>query len=206
MQEPLTLDVGLNRWTYFATREKDPKFSNVAKTVHTRDDYTCRYCSFRAFENMNVVNLNKNYLDNTMHNLITSCPLCTQCLFIEMTGKTGIGGGQLIHLPEMSQNDLNGLCHAIFCALAMQSNSQDKATNIYDSLKLRAQIIEQQWGTSLSDPVFMGQMIIDTPLGDVEKTSQEFLPSLRLLPSYEGYSSTVKTWIESTANRNSRTL
>ena len=206
MQTPLTLDIGINRWTYYSIRAMDPKFAPIANQIHHRDDFTCRYCSFRAFEYMNVVNANKNYLDNSIKNLMTACPLCTQCLFIEMAGKNGLGGGQLIYLPEISQNDLNGLCHALFCAMAMKSASQEKASQIFDSLKLRAQTIEQQWGTGLSDPNFMGQMIIDAPTGDIDKTCNEFLSSLRLLPSYEGFAMTVETWIKSSANRASRAL
>lgn len=205
MQATLTLDVGIGRWTYFSIRSSDAKFEPIAAQIYKRDDFTCRYCSFRAIENMSVVNLNKNYLDNSLPNLITSCPLCTQCLFIEMVGKNGCGGGQLIHLPEMSQNDLNGLCHAIFCALSLKSTSQSKATDLYNSLKLRAQAIEKQWGSSLSDPAFMGQMLIDTP-GNTTETNKDFLSSLRLLPNYDSFSDMINIWIESSTKKISRAL
>lgn len=205
MQIALTVDVGVERWSYFSLRARDPKFTDVAKTVWQRDHYTCRYCSFRAYHKLQVVNINGNYLDNRMTNLATACPLCSQCLFIEHAGRHDAGGGLMIYLPELSQNDLNGLCHALFCAIAMASHAQEHATRLYDSLKLRAQPIEKIWGKGLSQPNFLGQMLIDTPMKSPESMRRDILKDIRLLPSYEGFSSLLDLWISSSTSDRTQT-
>lgn len=199
MQLPLELNIGGTQWSYFTLRAKDPQFQKYAATVYARDNYTCQYCSFRAYTDMSVVNKDSNYNNNSTDNMVTACMLCTQCLFIEMVGKSGVGGGQLIYMPEITQNDLNGICHALFCAMALNANTRQKAESIYNSLKLRSMTIEKDWLPGLSNPSFMGQMIIDTPIKNRDIMQKNFLSSLRLLANYEGFASLIKTWLQSSS-------
>ena len=199
MQLPLELNIGGPQWSYYALRTQDPKFVPFAQSVYQRDNYACQYCSFRAYNDMTIVNKDGNYSDNSINNLITCCKLCVQCLFIETVGRSGVGGGQLIYMPEISQNDLNGICHALFCAMSLKSATQAKAESLYNSLKLRSMPIEKEWMSGLSSPSFMGQMLLDTPLPDRANTKRFILNSLRLLASYEGFAPLVKSWLESSS-------
>jgi intracellular multiplication protein IcmJ len=196
MQVPLELHIGGAQWSNFTIRSKDPKFAPFAQSIFQRDNYTCQYCSFRAFNDMTVVNKDGNYTNNSPENMMTACQICIQCLFIDAVGRSGVGGGQLIYLPEISQNDLNGICHALFCAMSLNTNSRSKAESIYNSFKLRSMCIEKEWMSGLSNPSFMGQMLLDTPLQDKDNVQKFMLSALRLLPSYEGFAHQIKSWIE----------
>lgn len=203
MEKPqLSLSLGGDSWHYFALRASDPNFEKFAIRVFERDGHTCVFCGFRAFEHMKVVNQNGNYLDNRFENLVTACPLCAQCLFLEMVGRDDSSGGQLILMDEISQNDLNGLCHAIFCAVVMSSSAKHKAQSLYDVLKLRAQLLERTYGAGLSDPAFMGQMIMDTPSAKQNPQIERLKSSLRLLPSLDAFSTVLRSWMLSGAMRN----
>lgn len=206
MQLRLELSLGVDKWTLYSIRSLDPKFKTIKENILNRDDYTCRYCSFRAFENMNIVNANGNYQDNNLANMVTSCPFCTQCHFIETVGKHETGSGTIIFMPEITQNDLNGLCHSIFCAMAINAQSKDIASHTYDSLKLRAQPVEKYIGSGNSNPAFLGQMLIDTPAAYKSNTAARLLPNLRLLPSYDEFLPIIKEWVKSSATRAMRTL
>ena len=56
---------------------------------------------------MEVINLDGNYKNNKVTNMVLACPLCAQCFFLEMIGKVANTGAILIYLPEISQEDLN---------------------------------------------------------------------------------------------------
>lgn len=200
MNYPLDLNVGAEAWHLFNTRRSDPAFQPFAKTIWARDDYRCQYCSFQSKTNLEVVNIDHNYLNNDPHNLITACPLCQQCLFIEMAGKLEIGGGVMIYLPEMTQNQLNALCHVLFCAVATSSSYMTKAHDILNNLRLRAQPVEQQYGENLSQPALLGQILIDTPASNMEEMKKNLFASLRLLPSMDKFDILIDDW---TANASS---
>ena len=91
--------------------------------------------------------------------MATSCCFCTQCLFLEAVGKNDYGGGTVIYLPEITQVELNGLCHVLFCAIANATNYRADAQTIYRSFKLRAQPVEEQIGEGMSNPNIAGTII-----------------------------------------------
>src|SRR5437773_7556116 len=157
----LQLAVNLNGWRIFVRRREDKAFLPVAEQVCQRDNFTCQYCGFQARQYQEVVNLDGNYNNNKLNNLITSCCFCSQCLFIESVGLDEMGGGQLVYLPEISQADLNSFCHVLFCAMENNTGYQDSAQSIYRSLKFRSQIIENKFGSGTSNPTIFGQMMVE---------------------------------------------
>ena len=189
----LQLAVNLGGWRIFARRKEDKAFLPVARRILERDAYTCRYCAFQAQDYQEVINLDGNYLNNTLSNMATACCFCSQCLFLQAVGLDEMSGGQLIYLPEVSQSDLNSFCHVLFCALGNNTSYQDTAQSIYRSLKFRSQVIENKYGAGTSNPSILGQMVIEYQTHDPELKT-EVLKDLRLLPSYVKFKVQLEAW------------
>lgn len=189
----LRLAVNLAGWRIFVRRKLDKAFLPVQQRVMERDGYTCQYCGFQAKEYQEVVNLDGNYSNNKLGNMVTACCFCSQCLFLESVGVDEMGGGQLIYMPEMSQSDLNSFCHVLFCAMENNTAYQDSAQAIYRSLKFRSQIIESKFGTGTSNPNVMGQIIIEAQSQTPEK-KVDILKDVRLLPSHTKFRIQLEAW------------
>ncbi|UTC24395.1 type IVB secretion system protein IcmJDotN [Candidatus Comchoanobacter bicostacola] len=191
---PLELKVGHGAYDLFATRNLDPAFERFAKQVKQRDRHMCRFCGFKSVSAMTVVNINHDYRDNKMSNLATSCPFCLQAHFIEAVGSLLPGGGTLIYLPEMTQNQLSALTHVCFAAIVNGSPHALDSDRYIRSLKLRSSPVEKQYGKHMSDPKFMGRMLIDTPVNDIEERKAIMLKDLRLLPSLKYFEKAILDW------------
>jgi intracellular multiplication protein IcmJ len=93
---PIKLNANPGGWRIYTARKSDPAFANFSKKILRRDNYTCQYCGFQAREYQEIVNLDQNYHNNKISNLVTACCFCTQCFFLESVGVSGYGGGTLI--------------------------------------------------------------------------------------------------------------
>lgn len=189
----LLLAANLSGWRAFVRRREDKGFLPIQKRVFERDQYTCQYCGFQAKEYQEVVNLDGNYANNKFSNMITACCFCSQCLFLQSVGVDEMGGGQLIYLPEITQNDLNSFCHVLFCAMENNTGYQESAQSIYRSLKFRSQIIENKFGSGTSNPVTMGQIIIEYR-SQTPKKKVDILKDMRLLPSQVKFKVQLDAW------------
>lgn len=192
----LQLAVNLSGWRVFVRRKADKAFQPIEKRVFERDAYTCQYCGFQAREFQEIVNIDGNYLNNKLSNMITACCFCSQCLFLESVGLDEMGGGQLIYLPEISQGDLNSFCHVLFCAMENNTGYQDSAQSIYRSLKFRSQIIENKLGSGTSNPNVVGQMVIEYQQQHPDQ-KVDLLKDMRLLPSQNKFKVQLEAWAAS---------
>lgn len=191
---PIKLAAIPEAWRLFSVRKADPAFQNFSRQVLERDQYTCQFCGFQAMQYQEIINLDNNYRNNKLSNLVTACCFCAQCFFLEVVGKDDYGGGALIYLPEIGQGDLNGFCHVLFCAMTNATNYRTDAQNIYRSLKMRSQIVEKQLGEGMSDPAILGRMLIDAPEKDRVRIADEVLAPLRLLPSNTKFNKQIEAW------------
>lgn len=185
-----------NNWRLFMLRKADPAFLAFQKKIHARDDYACGFCGFQAKEFLESVNVNGDYLDNKRDNLVTACGFCAQCFFLEAIGKSDFGGGVLIYLPEMQQNELNALCHTLFASMVFHLNDSASAKNIYRSLKLRSQIVEEKIGEGLSNPAQFGLMLIDAAHHKKSDVHDTLSKTLRLLPNMGRSSAEIIGWMQ----------
>ena len=190
----LQLRAQSSAWRIFTTRKADPAFLKFQESIFQRDNYTCQYCGFQARQFQQVVNKDNNYHNNKKDNLVTACVFCTQCLFIESINNNEYGGGTIIYLPEISQANLNGLCHVLFCAITNATSYRGDAQNIYRTLKFRAQAVEQVFGEGLSDPARLGQMLIDSPIENSDEVQKKIFKDVRLLPSRTRFSRQIDSW------------
>lgn len=197
----IKLIVDANSFTLYSTRNADKKFQTFKKKVLERDRYTCSYCGFRSKIHMSVINMDANYLNNKISNLVTACPYCAQCHFLPYVGKVNNTGGTLIHLPDMSQAQLNALCHTIFCLIHNDTKHSKLSDKVYKSLKLRGQVIEDYWGNDLSDPSMLAQMMIDTPGEKVKAVKSSLLKDIRLLPSIKAFKQQISDWSMNALNQ-----
>jgi intracellular multiplication protein IcmJ len=191
----LTLVARPGNWQLFVRRKADPAFLKFCERVLIRDNYTCQFCGFQARQFQEVINLDRNFLNTKFSNMITACCFCTQCFFLEAVGRNDYGGGRVIYLPEISQSDLDGLCHVLFCAIANASGYRTDAQTIYRNLKFRSQIVEQELGEGMSNPRMLGQVLIESE-EYVKKVDIQLLSNLRLLPSRTKFSVQIETWAE----------
>jgi intracellular multiplication protein IcmJ len=192
---PLQLNANPEGWRIFSARKADKAFLAFSKKVYRRDNYACQFCGFQAREYQEIINVDQNYFNNKLSNLATACCFCTQCFFLDAVGVGGYGGGTLIYMPEISQNNLDSFCHVLFCAIANDTGYKNTAQNIYRSFKLRAQAIEEQFGEGTSNPGIFGQLLIESR----SKESQYYdtlMNDLRLLPSRAAFRTQIERWAE----------
>ena len=195
---PLKLFIDPKSWHVFMQRKVDKKFISIQKKVFERDEYTCKFCGFQATKYQETINLDRDYTNNKPKNIVTACCFCSQCFFVSMIGKYGFGGGTLIYLPEMSQNELNAFCHVVFCAIENETSYKDTAQTVYRNLKFRSQAIEDKYGDNTSVPSVFGQLLIEVGDG-TEELSQNFLANLRILPVFEKFKQQLARWANSAA-------
>jgi len=189
----LQLSVTPGGWRLFISRKMDKGFAKFCERVWQRDNYTCQFCGFQAKQFQEVINIDRNYHNNKLSNMKTACCFCTQCLFLEAVGQGDYGGGTLIYLPEISQADLNGLCHVLFCAIANATDYRSDAQNVYRNLKLRSKIVEDKLGEAMSNPGLIGQMLLNVR-PDPKEPMPIWLQTLRLLPARAKFTKQIETW------------
>lgn len=191
------LNASLGNYSQFSSRKRNKTFRQLAQKIWQRDQYTCQFCGFQAKEYQEVVNYDQDYRRNTMSNMGTACCFCSQCFFLESLGEGGYGGGTVIYLPEISQNELDSLCHVLFCAMVNETNYKDSAQAIYRSLRLRSRIVEEKLGEGVSNPAVLGQLLIDYQSNNAGSDTSQLLHPLRLLASRGRFQKQVEYWAES---------
>lgn len=194
---PLKLDVNPQGWRLFMQRKQDPRFDAFSQKIFSRDAFTCQFCGLQSKKHQEVINRDQNYHNNKLSNLVTACGLCTQCFFLESVDS--YGGGLLIYLPEITQNHLNGLCHLLFTAMNNETEYKETAQNAYRHLKLRAQVIEDEWGEEMQQAAIFGQLIIESEHKALLK--QKIFSAVRLLPSRAGFRIQNADWSRAVATQ-----
>lgn len=162
--------------------------------VLARDDYTCKFCSFKAKKWQEVHHINDDHSNMSLSNLATACSFCHQCFHLGLAGSTA--GGMLIWLPEMTQIELNHLSRALFVAMRDdKSKVYAAASGLYMSLESRGVFMEQHFAAGASDPGVLGQAFLKMK-PDTYKDRGSFLKNIRLLPQRSRFEPQVKYWAE----------
>jgi intracellular multiplication protein IcmJ len=183
-------------WRLYSARKVDERFKLYERKILHRDRFTCQFCGFQARLFQEIINLDNDYSNNKLSNMVTSCCFCAQCFFIESVGVGGYGGGTLIYLPEFTQAELNSLCHVLFCAITNDTGYKSSAQNIYRSFKFRSQSVEEKFGEGTSDPAIFGQLMIDAGVKEEEVRAKLF-KNVLLLPSRAKFRKQIEKWAAS---------
>ncbi len=192
----LKLIASAGSWRLYSARKVDPRFKAFEQKIFQRDRYTCQFCGFQARTYQDVINLDGDYTNNKPANLVTACCFCAQCFFLESVGVGGYGGGNLVYVPELKQNEINSLCHVLFCAITNDTGYKNSAQSIYRSLKFRSQVVEEKFGEGTSDPAILGHLLIDS--GHVaDEVSTQIFKNILLLPSRAKFRIQIEHWAAS---------
>lgn len=189
----LTLSSTPAAWRLFVARKSDAEFIKFSRRVLERDAYTCQFCGFQARQFQEIINLDRDYQSNKLSNMVTACCFCAQCFFLDAVGSV-YGGGVLVYLPEVTQAELNGLCHVLFHAIVEETEFRTEAQNIYRTIKVRSKIVEQKLGEGMSNPGLIGQALIQAS-SDLKTTPiPPWLSHLRLLPARTDFTEQIQAW------------
>jgi intracellular multiplication protein IcmJ len=181
-------------WRLFLVRRDDPTFEKFAQKIFQRDQHTCHYCGFVSLKFQEIINLDCDYASNKSNNLATACQFCAQCHFIQAIGQHGFGGGILIHLPQLTQVQLNALSHGIFCDLTNSPSRYSHAKNVYRELKLMAKPLENKLGEGMSSPGLYGQLLIENASKKMKDLHESLATSVRLLPRLEKFTHLIQDY------------
>lgn len=192
---PIRLTAKRGNYIRFMSRKASKAFQTLANKVFNRDDYTCRFCGFHARKYQEVVNIDSNFANNQINNLATACSFCTNCFFVESVGIDGKNGGFVIHLPEISQADLNHFCRALFTSFLREAPYKGKLQAAYLSLQDRGKPVEEVFGPNTQDPHVFGQSMIDGGLTEAQ-LNYPILSELKLLPLRKYYKAQAEYWKE----------
>lgn len=192
---PIRLTARRGNWQRFMARKTpaNKAFHAAREKVFARDEHTCRYCGFYSLEYQELVNIDQNYSHNTFNNLATACSFCAQCFFIDSIGMDGKTGGIIIHLPEISQADLNHFCRSVFCSLLRDPPYKGKLSAIMLTLQDRGKVVESVFGPSSQEPMMFGQSLIDSQLS-AEQLGHPIFSELRFLPTRKYYKDQAEYW------------
>ena len=190
---PLTITAHRGNWRKFSARKRSKKFQSLSQKILQRDNFTCQYCGFYSHEHQEIVNADLDYDNNQLDNMITACCFCAQCFFLDALSAGSNFGGMVIHLPEISQADLNNFCRVLFCSMDKDSAYKGKLQSVYMSFKDRGKEVENCFGPYSSEPQTFGQSLIDAQL-KLEQLDHEVLQHLRLLPIKKEFKTQIDYW------------
>lgn len=188
-----TVTAQRGNWQRYHARKRNKAFLALAKSVHNRDKFTCRFCGFQAQQYQYVVNIDHNYSNNKSANLATACAFCAQCFFVDSLEIDGNTGGWIIYLPEITQSDLNHFCRVLFCSMLRDAPYKGKLQTCYLSLQDRGKEIDNVFGPNSCKANTFGQALIDSGVGS-DGLQHAMLTDFRLLPDRKFFTKEIKYW------------
>lgn len=174
--------------------DKTKKMKEMRGKILKRDNCTCQFCGFRSVKYQEIHHINHDHDDYSESNLETICPLCHQAFHLSTASITI--GGDIIWLPEISQEQLNQLCIAIFIA----EQSEDKkwkgpAKSLMASLLSRTEFVNQNIANKASDPAIFADALLKMPKDFMEQ-KKDIISCFKLLPQANRFAHQIKYWSE----------
>jgi intracellular multiplication protein IcmJ len=175
----LTLVGEVNNWEYFSRRKQSPKYRKIKMMVCEKHHHKCKFCGYQG-DNLEIVNLNHDFKDNAINNLVPACFFCMKPQLLDSYSIDYEGGDRMIFLPDMTQTELSHLYRVLFYALAKGGDYAYGAQMLYSQLKDQATYLDEKMGTDLSHPA---QFVyyLKSPKADSELVSKiRWLPEADL--------------------------
>jgi len=192
------------------SHEADAEFEKIHASIIVRDKRTCQGCGMRTRASttsesgyFHVHHIDDNHANNDVGNLVTLCPFCHDVFHIGNAGAQGRASA--MWLPQVSQNDLNILFHAMFILMYRglsdpQANEQDKdyaskASDLYAQIcsTVHNDELEVRLGAGMANLRRIGEALawLGHNKPEAYANRHRFLYGLRTVPDYEFYKSTV---------------
>lgn len=151
---------------------------SLKETVLKRDDYTCRYCGFRAERYQEINYTGGEKVEAKPENYVAACTFCHQCFHLERVALSQ--SGAVIFLPEIGQAALNHMCRAIYIARITQGPIAEAAREALDVLLARRAEAQNRIGTD--DPRTLASVLQEF-LEEKEYAARAVrLKGIRILP------------------------
>lgn len=173
----------------------------IWEAVWKRDGYRCYYCNFKSDKWQEVHHLDSDHTNNKLENLTTICALCHQSHHLNTASTTN--GGKIIWLPELSQQDLNHLCRAIFVVLSLNEEEAASvpfakmAVALESALEARERVMTGKFHGLGSDAGIFGQVLLNMSPEEYAKRN-EFLQYFRLIPARSRFPVQISYWKQHT--------
>lgn len=189
-------------------KKNDPSKLKLYQEMFEQADYTCYYCGFRSEHYQEIHHEDGNHQNFSRSNLKVVCPLCHQCHHLNAAELNG--GGELIWLPDISQQDLNHFCRHLFIAQMKHEESAGKDNNyivkrafshLYTNVFLgfKRELVEK-FGEEAANLSSFGQILIN--LKQNNKSSYDkratWLRNIKLLPSPRRFQLQTEYWKDHT--------
>lgn len=165
----------------------DLEFLEKRKSVFSRDNYTCRFCTFKASKFQEVHHLDDDHSNNEMSNLITVCNLCHQVFHLGMCAMRG--SGFIAAIPELTQTEINNIARAIFVSEFSGTNQlNNKLKSLYALFQFRGvDTLKNLYGVDISTPYALAEVLSTCP-DEVYENRGKIFSLLRVVPTKEAFS------------------
>ncbi len=174
----LSLGVGRSSGAEGASSARSvPTKDQVEKTLK-RDGFACRFCGFVSRKFQRAV-FDPQDASSSEEGLVTVCSFCEMCLVLDRAGLTG--GGTLIWLPELSQEELNHVVRALYVARGTEGSLAKAAAHTLDVLMTRRSEAKKRLGTD--DPLLLATAFLENLDEKTYGARKGKLEGLRLLPA-----------------------
>lgn len=147
----LKLSGEINSWEYFSRRKESPRYASVRLVVGDRYNHKCKFCGYQG-EGMEIVNLDQDYRNNHINNLVPACEFCTKPQLLDFYGMDYEGDDRMIYLPDIRQDQLSLLYRTLLYSMAKGGDDAYNAQLIYAQLKDQASYLDEKMGSELSHP------------------------------------------------------
>lgn len=174
--------------------DSNPKIKEIRKVVLKRDNYTCQCCGWRSRYYQELHHINHDHDDYSIDNLATVCPLCHQIYHLPTI--SSLKGGEMIWMPEISQEKLNIICLNLF--LAMENPTlKEMAEQIYlVEFERRKQFVDSYLGRDLggSDPGVFAETMIE--MEKDKKVIDNIRKNIKVLPAKTRFQPYIDQWVK----------
>jgi len=152
---------------------KQVHLKTQAEKTLRRDDFTCRFCGFRAEQYQRVVPY-----EGEDPPFVTACSFCELCMMLDRAGLTG--AGTLIWLPEIGQSELHHIMRAVYVARAAKNELADAAARTLEALTARRADAKKRLGSD--DPLLLATAMHESLTDEEYSQATARLEGIRLLP------------------------
>ena len=147
----LKLSGEINSYEYFSRRKESPKYTSVKLVVGDKHNHSCKFCGYQS-ENLEIVNLDQDYRNNHINNLVPACEFCTKPQLLDFYGMDYEGDDRMIYLPDIRQDQLSLIYRTLLYSMAKGGDDAYNAQMIYAQLKDQASYLDEKMGSELSHP------------------------------------------------------